>query len=55
MPMRSMKKKAGVLAALALLLAILFVVWYVLFGLPDPGKWPEGTLVWIPLGELVSM
>lgn len=55
MQMRSMKKKAGMLTALALLFAILFAVWFVLFGLPDPGTGPEGTLVWIPSGELVRM
>lgn len=53
--MNSMRQKVQFLAAILLLLAIVFVVWYVLFYVPGPTVGPDGTLVWDDFGKLVNL
>lgn len=51
--MNKAKRKAQLLAAILLLLVIVFMVWYVLFYMPDSGSGPDGTLVSNFSGKLV--
>lgn len=53
--MNSLKNRLQLLAAILLLLGLVFMIWYVLFYRPGLGSGPDGTLVSNFIGKLVRL